>query len=164
MAASSASTIQPSEPGLIGTWHLVSYDLRTGEQEMIYPLGLHPLGQIIYDDVGNMSCHLLNPSPPARPTDATDGVAYEARMSYERYLSYYGRYEVDCATQMVHHHVVGALLPGWAGTTVIRNYVFDGDDKLTLSAETGVGDQQAVLIWQRAKSGPTHTIDGAFGA
>lgn len=146
-----AVTSQPSEPGLIGTWYLVSYELRNGEKETLYPLGQHPQGQIIYDKVGNMSCHLLNPNPPARPTDATDGVVYEARMSYDRYSSYYGSYEVDRATRTVHHHVVGALMPGWAGTTVIRNYVLDGDDALTISARPGAGDQQAILKWRRAK-------------
>lgn len=153
MAATSASlaaTIESSQPGLIGTWYLVSFEIRNGERETFYPLGEHPQGQIIYDKVGNMSCHLLNPDPPTRPIDATDGVAYEARMSYERYASYYGRYEVDRATRTVYHHVVGALMPGWGGTTVTRGYVFDGDDKLTLSAETGVGNQQAILVWQLA--------------
>lgn len=154
MTASSApvaATSQRSEPRLIGTWYLVSYELRNGEGETLYPLGRHPQGQIMYDKTGNMSCHLLNPNPPARPTEATDGAAYEARMSYDRYSSYYGPYEIDRATRTVHHHVVGALMPGWAGTTVIRNYIFNGDDELTLSAKTGAGDQQAILKWRRAK-------------
>lgn len=154
MAASSApvtAAAQPSEPRLIGTWYLVSYELQNGDGGTIHPLGRHPQGQIMYDKAGNMSCHLLNPDPPARPTDASDGAAYEARMSYDRYSSYYGPYEVDRATRTVHHHVVGSLMPGWAGTTVIRNYVFDGDDALTLSAAIGAGGQQAVLKWRRAK-------------
>lgn len=148
-SAPGAATRQPSEPRLIGTWRLVSYELRNGEEEPLYPMGQHAQGQIIYDKVGNMSCHLLNPNPPVRPADATDGVAYEARMSYDRYSSYYGPYEVDNRAQTVHHHVVGALMPGWAGTTVIRNYVFEGDDMLTLSARTDAGNQQAILKWRR---------------
>lgn len=151
IAAPVSATAQPAEPRLIGTWYLVSYELRNGDDAPIHPLGPHAQGQIIYDAAGNMSCHLLNPNPPARPTDAADGVAYEQRMSYDRYSSYYGPYEVDRASRAVHHHVVGSLMPGWAGTTVVRNYVFDGDDALTLSARTGVGDQQAILKWQRVK-------------
>lgn len=151
LSTPATATVRPSEPRLIGTWYLVSYELRNGDGQTIHPLGQHPQGQIMYDKVGNMSCHLLNPNPPARPIDATDGAVYEARMSYDRYSSYYGPYEVDRTTRTVHHHVVGALMPGWAGTTVIRNYVFDGDDELTLSARTGVGDQQAILKWRRAK-------------
>lgn len=137
------------EPRLVGTWHLLSYELRDGEKVTLCPLGQQAQGQIMYDKSGHMSCHLLNPDPPARPTDAMDGLVYEARMSYDRYSSYYGPYDVDDSTQTVHHHVVGALMPGWAGTTVIRNYVFESDDKLTLSARTGVGDQQAILKWRR---------------
>lgn len=154
MAAFSASptaTPHPAEPRLIGTWTLVSYELRNGANEVVYPLGKNAQGQIIYDDVGNMSCHLINPNPPERPGDARDGTAYEARMSYERYSSYYGPYDVDVTHRKVNHHVVGALMPGWAGTTVVRDYVFDGADQLTLSAKTGAGDQQAILKWQRAR-------------
>lgn len=141
---------QPAEQLLVGTWYLTSYALRNREGEIFNPLGLHPQGQIIYDAIGNMSCHLLNPDPPARPTDAKDGIAYEGRVSYERYSSYYGRYEIDCVARTVHHHVVGALMPGWAGTTVTRNYVFEGEDELTLSAVTGADGQQAILHWRRA--------------
>lgn len=137
---------------VIGTWLLVSYELRNGESGVVYPLGRDAQGQIIYDNAGNMSCHLINPHPPARPDDARDGVTYEARMSYERYSSYFGRYDIDAVSRKIHHHVVGALMPGWAGTTVVRSYAFDGPDSLTLSAMTGSGDQQAVLKWQRARS------------
>jgi hypothetical protein len=150
LAADTVTTL-PSEPRLIGTWHLVSFEMQNSTSEPSHPLGQHPQGQIIYDDVGNMSCHLLNPDPPTRPTDATDGADYEARISYTRYASYYGPYEVDVVTRTVHHHVVGALMPGWAGTTVDRDYAFDGDDELTLSAKIEAVDQLAVLKWRRAK-------------
>lgn len=143
-------TDQPVARLLIGTWYLTSYVLQNGAGEIFHPLGERAQGQIIYDAIGNMSCHLINPDPPARPTDAKDGVAYEARISYERYSSYYGGYDVDCTARAVHHHVVGALMPGWAGTTVTRSYVFESDDELTLSAPTGTGDQQAILKWRRA--------------
>jgi len=136
---------------MIGTWVLVSYELRDGENGIAYPLGKDAQGQIIYDNVGNMSCHLINPHPPARPDDASDGVAYEARMSYERYSSYFGRYVIDEVNREIRHHVIGALMPGWAGTTVVRSYAFDGQDTLTLSAMTGSGGQQAVLKWRRAR-------------
>lgn len=154
MAASSApasAKAAPAEPRIAGTWRLVSYELRNGADDVIYPLGKDAQGQIMYDDVGNMSCNLINPHPPERPGDAKDGVAYETRISFERYTSYFGRYDVDVANRQVHHHVVGSLMPGWNGTTVTRDYIFDGPDALTLSARTGVGDQQAVLKWRRDK-------------
>lgn len=154
MTAFSAKTAEASvapELALVGTWHLVSYALRDGASDVIYPLGKEAQGQIIYDVLGNMSCHLINPSPPERPRDVQDGTAYEACISYERYSSYYGPYEVDVVSRQVHHHVVGALMPGWVGTTVVRSYAFDGPDTVTLSAKTGFGEQQAILKWHRAR-------------
>lgn len=140
-----------AEQRLIGTWHLTSYKLHDGEGGTICPLGERPLGQIMYDAAGNMSCHLQNPNPPARPIHITDGIVYETRMSHERYASYHGTYEVETARCLVHHHVVGALMPGWAGTTVTRSFAFEGSDNLTLSADTGLGEQRAVLEWRRSK-------------
>lgn len=145
------ASAKPAEPRLIGTWHLVSYELHNDAGQTIYPLGEHPIGQIMYDKVGNMSGNVQNPHPPARPTNVTDGAAYEARMSYERYASYYGPYDVDTAQKLVHHHVIGSLMPGWAGTTLTRSYTFDGPDHLTLSAKTGTGDEEVILKWVRAK-------------
>ncbi len=136
-------------PSLAGTWHLVSYELRNGEGEVFYPMGPAARGQIIYDEAGNMSCHLVNPTPPARPSAVADGAAYETRISYDRYSSYFGAYEIDHARQEVHHHVRGASMPHWAGTTVSRCYRFEGSDGLTLSASTGGNDQQAILKWRR---------------
>lgn len=151
IAAPVDSAGRPGMSPLIGTWHLLSYELRNGKDEVIRPMGRDAQGQIIYDRAGNMSCHLLNPDPPARPTDVTDGAAYEARTSYDRYSSYFGSYEIDPVKQEVRHHVLGASMPNWAGTTVVRSYAFDGGDMLTLSASTGTGDQRAILKWQRVQ-------------
>ncbi|WOK37955.1 lipocalin-like domain-containing protein [Sphingomonas sp. C3-2] len=138
------------ETRLVGTWHLLSYALEDGDGTLLHPLSERPVGQIIYDGVGNMSAHLLNPDPPARP-EVGDGASYEARISYDRYTSYFGPYDVDTEAHTVSHHLVGALMPGWAGTTVVRQYAFEGDDVLILSADTGRAGQRAVLRWQRAK-------------
>ncbi|SNS35434.1 Lipocalin-like domain-containing protein [Sphingomonas laterariae] len=148
MANEAAATALPR---LIGTWQLVSYELHDGKGGVIHPMGAKAQGQIIYDAAGNMSCHLLNPNPPARPSTVADGATYEARVSYDRYSSYYGPYDVDTGRHEVSHHVLGATMPGWAGTTVVRNYAFEGDGDLTLSADIGTGGQRAVLKWRRAR-------------
>lgn len=149
IAAAPENAGRPAGPSIVGTWRLMSYELRNGNGEIIRPMGPNAQGQIIYDRAGNMSCHLVNPNPPARPSDVADGAAYETRVSYDRYSSYFGSYEIDAAKNEVRHHVLGASMPNWAGTTVVRSYAFDGADMLTLSASTGTGDQQAVLKWRR---------------
>lgn len=150
IAAPAGGAGQPDAPPLVGTWHLVSYELRGGHGEIVRPMGREAQGQIVYDRAGNMSCHLFNPDPPPRPTDMTDGAAYEARIAYDRFSSYFGSYEIDTDRREIRHHVTGASMPNWAGTTVVRSYAFDGADILTLSASTGAGDQRAVLTWRRA--------------
>lgn len=144
------SESQPA-PSLVGTWHLVSYELVDDSGKVIQPMGPAARGQIMYDAAGNMSCHLVNPTPPDRPTGISDGAVYEARVSYDRYSSYYGTYEIDTAKREVRHHVIGASMPNWADTIVVRDYVFDSDDELTLSAitSTGASNVRAILKWRR---------------
>lgn len=139
-----------AEPRLRGSWSLASYTLHRQGAEPVHPMGAHPAGLLIYDDAGNMSAHLMSLDPPERPADARDGAAYEARISYDRYTSYFGRYSVDVASATVAHDLVGALMPGWDGSRVVRSYRFEGDDRLILSARTGrAGQERAVLIWRR---------------
>lgn len=143
-------TNDPAEPRLVGTWHLMSYEVRGPNGDVITPMGGNPQGQLIYDAAGNMSAHLMNPTPPERPRNAEDGAAYEARISYDRYTSYFGRYSVDTDRSTVTHHLTGALMPGWAGTPLVRRYRLDSEDKLTISAEAGPNGESAVLMWTRA--------------
>lgn len=123
-------------PSIVGTWRLLSYVLRDAGGGITRPMGEGAIGQIIYDEAGNMSCHLANP-------DLT------APSAYDSYSSYFGSYVVDAGAGVVRHDVLGATMPGWAGTMVVRTYAFPADDMLTLSA--GIGDgRSAVLQWRRA--------------
>jgi len=135
---------------LLGTWHLNRLELRHGDGTVTHPMSENPVGQLVYDDAGNMSAHLVNPNPPERPSGIADGEAYEARISYDRYTSYFGGYSVDTDRNTVSHALIASLMPGWGGTTVVRNYRFEDPDTLILSAETGNDGQMAVLRWSRA--------------
>ena len=42
----------------IGTWKLVSYENRSGDQ-VTYPLGKNPVGYIMYNDEGYMAVALM---------------------------------------------------------------------------------------------------------
>lgn len=133
---------------LIGTWELKCYELRGGPEGTIAPFGDKPLGVISYDKAGNMACQLANPASPLLPAGDEDSIGWRTKISAAIYSAYYGRWEMDEGASLVHHHVTSSLMPDWDGTTVTRSYVFDGDDKLTLSAGIGNG-MEAVLEWAR---------------
>ncbi len=41
-----------SSQSLLGTWNLLSWEIRSSEGTATYPIGENPRGIIIYDDVG----------------------------------------------------------------------------------------------------------------
>ena len=134
---------------LVGTWALSSYVLRGADGSVIHPMGPNACGQIHYDGAGNMACSLVNPDPTAPRHFEGDTAAFEARLAYSRYSSYFGTYDLDRESRTVRHHVTGSSMQGWAGTTVARDYRFDGPDRLVLSANVGAGGMVAELAWRR---------------
>lgn len=125
----------PIKDRFIGTWDLVSYQVRTSSGEIREPYGENPLGRISYDAGGHMSAQLMrrDRSNPA-PGGGTTG-----------YSGYYGTYTIDEKAGTVTHHVQGAWLPGWVGSNQVRYYKLEGD-RLTLQADLASG--HATLVWQ----------------
>ena len=145
--------MQPkAEPGLLGTWRLVSYEARDPQGRVQYPLGENVSGLLIYDRSGNMSAHVLRndlqvfaAKDPARATDA------EVRAAFDGYGSYFGSYTIDHARQIVTHHVRGAWYPNWIGRDQVRYFKFDAG-RLLLSTPPMIWNGQSleyVLTWER---------------
>ena len=137
---------------LVGTWRLVKFEARDSAGRQQYPLGEDVSGQLIYDDAGNMSAHVMRndrrafaSDDPARGTDA------EVRAAFDGRASYFGTYEIDEASSTVTHHVQGAWYPNWIGKDQLRYFKFDGSC-LVLSSPPILSDGESleyVLIWER---------------
>jgi hypothetical protein len=119
---------------VLGGWKLVSFvahDAATGEDS--HPLGLAPLGLILYTADGHMSAQL-------------------ADADMEGYLSYGGRFSVDEDTSTLRHDVVVSMMPELLTQPQFRHAVIDGD-VLTLSAsrtdDAGVTTHSR-LQWKRS--------------
>ena len=137
---------------LPGTWRLVSYEARDSTGQTHYPLGKHVTGQLIYDDDGNMSAHIMREGRPTfASNDHGQGTDAEVRAAFEGHFSYFGTYMVNPTKQTVTHHVQGCSYPNWIGNDQVRYYSFD-DARLLLSTPPIVfGGQslETVLIWER---------------
>jgi hypothetical protein len=124
----------PRRADILGTWELASYDVRDDEDRVItLPLGGHPLGFLIYTDDGFMSAQLGR-------RDLETG-----------YLAYSGRFDIDEATGVLHHHVAVSLRADWTGGDQVRHGTLDhGSLVLTgeVADEFGAG-AVAVLTWHR---------------
>jgi hypothetical protein len=118
---------------VLGGWELVSFvarDAATGEGR--HPLGLSPLGLILYTADGHMSAQLADPGMGG-------------------YIAYGGRFSVDEETSTLRHDVTMSLMPELLAQPQFRHAAIDGDI-LTLSAtrtdDAGVTTHSR-LQWKR---------------
>jgi hypothetical protein len=136
---------------LIGTWRLVSFEVRDVEGQVTYPFGRDAVGFITYSPDGHMAVQ-FGRAGRAHVT-AGDWVAAapaEIATAARDYIAYCGAYELRDGE--VVHRVELSLLPNWIGGELVRLVKLDGD-RVTLSTPpTPVGGQQqiATLVWERA--------------
>jgi hypothetical protein len=130
---------KPVQERFVGTWDLVSYEVRTPSGETRYPYGNDPLGRISYDAEGRMSAQLMRRDRPSPPAGSSSPGGYSG---------YYGTYTVDEKAGTVIHQVQGAWTPAWIGTKQVRYYKFESN-RLTLEGDLTGG--RAKLVWERTR-------------
>ena len=137
---------------LVGTWRLVSYEARASSGEIRYPLGQHLIGQLFYDQQGNMSAHVMRVDRATFISDDSgSGSDAEVRAAFEGHTSYFGTYTIDSSARTVTHHVHGSSYPNWIGHDQIRSYRIDGSH-LVLSTPSILfrGESlEYILTWER---------------
>lgn len=100
-----------------------------------------------------MSVHLLKPDLPKCGTqDRRKCPDEQARLAFDNYGGYWGRYEVKAPEKVVFHHVDGASAPDWVGTSQKRFVDLTGN-RLTIRTppqQIGGVESVVVLVWERA--------------
>lgn len=143
----------PGATSFVGTWRLVSFEVRYSDGEVAFPYGQGAVGRLTYDARGNMSAQMISPSVPrfSHP-DWTRATPDEARAAFLGALSYLGTYEVHEAEGVVTHKVEASLFPNWAGTEQRRRFALSGDCLTLSTPDLPHGERTfvATMIWQRA--------------
>jgi len=116
----------------LGAWELVDWRATDGSGTVRFPYGENAQGQITYSPEGRMSAHLMR--PPEDPADAPP-----------RHLSYWGTFSLQAAEGTVTHHVIGSSQANWIGSEQVRQFTFEGDDRLILA----LGSNR--LTWERVR-------------
>ena len=137
---------------LIGTWRLVSYEVRGGDGSVVHPMGREVDGLIMYVPDGHMSANLMVPGRPAY-TGGAAASATPAQLAAAAvgYFGYAGRFEVDEAAGVVIHRIEVALMPNLAGSTQ-RRYVSLEGKRLTLRADPMTDGSTPFIIWDRVSA------------
>jgi hypothetical protein len=135
---------------LIGVWTLRSCVRTFADGHKEYPFGEKPVGRIDYDKEGRMFALLMRSgrrSTLAPGLELDVASVEEMREAVTGFVSYYGSYEVDDASQSVTHHVEASLMPSWVGTSLKRRFRWDGARLVLTRAVPGTMDE---LVWERA--------------
>lgn len=139
---------------LVGTWRLVSMEVREASGGASHPFGRDAVGYLLYSADGYMSGAIMAAGRPAFAEDGVLGGSAEERAgAAATYISYAGRYEVR--GDRVAHHVEVSLFPNWVGGTQERFCGFVGD-RLALSTGPMVvagAERRVHLVWERAAGG-----------
>jgi hypothetical protein len=135
---------------LVGTWRLLSWENRSADGTITYPLGRQAVGLIVYTADGYMSVAIMRADrEPFAAGDLLGGSSEEKARAAESYVSYCGRYEFR--DDSVIHHVELSLFPNWSGVAQER-LVEVTDKRLTLRTRPLLLDgieQSARLVWER---------------
>jgi hypothetical protein len=132
--AQQSAEVERVRKQLIGSYKLVwyvSYDQTGKETKLPYSVG-----QIYYDAAGRMSAQLMRDDQQKFTTSPPSEA--ERAAAYSRYVSYFGRYEIDPAKGVVYHHVEGSMSGNMLGQAMPRYYEFSSDGQsLFLSVKNG---------------------------
>jgi len=136
----------------VGTWKLVSFEMRRSDGQVVYPFTKNVVGVVSYDAKGNMSVQLMLPERPAFAiNDQMRGTSEEIKAAFEGYVAYFGTYKIDEEKGTVTHHVKGSMFPNFVGLDMVRFFEFSGN-RLTLRAppiQAGGIAVTSLLIWER---------------
>lgn len=150
----------PSAPAnpLLGTWHLVRWDIRYGDgRAPTLPYGEEATGLILYTADGHMStCIGRAGRPPLSSVSVRSAPQAQRLAAFESWFQYAGPYSLrqrdDGGLQVV-HSVTHALNPNFVGTEQVRDVQLDADGTLTLSASDVVPGTSVArhhrLRWRR---------------
>ncbi len=126
-----AKPTQPlSKQALLGTWHLVRFELVRADGRVQEPFGAAVSGMLVYLADGGMIVVWGRENRPVPKNSSTPTPGELAKM-LENFDSYWGTFDVYPDKSQVVHHVKGALEPDVVGADRTRSATLE-KDMLTL--------------------------------
>jgi len=137
---------------LIGTWLLVSFELRQDDGGIVYPFGKDVAGRITYASTGHFSAQVMQKNRPLfKSDDQMKGSIDEVMDNFKGVISYFGFYSVE--DNIVTHHVEESLFPNWKGLAMKRFAKLEnGSLELSTEPTTWKGTNSiGMLIWEKSE-------------
>jgi len=133
---------------LVGTWKLISPEIRDAEGNVSYPYGPDAIGYLTYTENGYMSAVIMAANRPKLADNIQELSTEEKASAAETYISYCGKYEIQA--NKVIHHVDACLYPNWVGTKQERFFEFKGEQLLLTSTQQMSNGQKltSYILWE----------------
>ncbi len=138
---------------LIGTWKLVSFELRLADGILIRPMGEGVQGVLIYTPDDRVVVQLMDPERPRfAEDDWMRGTPEETKTAFEGSLAYYGTFELEKHKGMILHHIQGCTFPNWVGTDQERIIELVDNELTLITPMLALSGEQVVgrLAFRRA--------------
>ncbi|MCA1603718.1 MAG: lipocalin-like domain-containing protein [Acidobacteria bacterium] len=119
-----------SKQALLGTWHLVRFELVRSDGHVQEPFGAAVSGMLVYLADGGMIVIWGRENRPV-PKNSSTPTSIELAKMLENFDSYWGTFDVYPDKSQVVHHVKGALKPNVVGADRVRSATLE-KDMLTL--------------------------------
>jgi hypothetical protein len=134
----------------IGLWNLTKLIAKGNDDQIIFPYGESPDGQLFYDENGNMMVQIMKSGIKKFASEnPTAGEPEEIIPAYFGFLAYYGKYKVISESNLVIHQINASSFPNWVGIEQKRLYEFKGN-QLILSTPL-IGGVHFELSWEKIK-------------
>lgn len=130
---------------LVGTWKLLSFEVKLKDGEIIYPLGKEAVGYLIYSMDDYMSVALMSANRPECSTNNFIGVTTDEVTTNEKleiasnYIGYLGRYEV--VNDMVNYYLEVSPFPNFTNVKLARKYELK-DNQLILASPSHPNEEK----------------------
>lgn len=134
----------------VGSWELQEWSAQSIDSKMVFPFGEDAIGQITYDDFGNMAVQIMkNNRFQFLSEDPLQAQPDEVIDAYNGFIAYCGNYEVNLNDNHVVHKIKISSFPNWVDQNQIRFFEFE-EDRLILSTDL-IGSSRHKLIWKKMK-------------
>ena len=134
---------------LVGTWRLLSHEMRGEDGSVHHAYGENPVGYIMYGQDGYMHVAFMKADRPRISNDTLSlATTEEKAWAAVHFESYCGKYDIK--GNKVFHHVEVSLNPNWVGSVQERDVQLKGD-MLVLSLPMSFFGVKytASLTWKR---------------
>ena len=137
---------------LVGTWRLVSFEMRDEDDNVTYPYGPDAVGYILYSDDGYMAVEMMAAHRAHFAAgDTLGGTDAERAQAAATYRSYCAQWEF--LGDRVLHHFRASLYPNRTDT-VEERYVDYHGNRMTLSTapqHSAGKPRRNFLVWERVE-------------